>query len=251
VWLTSDATDFHIDKKWAGNSLVQTGNTTSSGSDALGLFSKTTISWSQKGSTFLVDTAFRVYESGDIIAFEQNWVSGANDTAVDTAEPLEEVLSSFPAFKLDPKIAESNLATMSWEGAFMDGTRADSKDISNIGPQPGKFPEAVRVGSAAGPIVLFDQDQHGAGDSLVLSPMGEFMVHNFAKRDSGTPRKALCSGIMGSVKNVPPGFMHSTVIFHGTAGVNNAVTDWGDALLKFHNKTTQARDTDPVGNAFL
>jgi hypothetical protein len=53
----------------------------------------------------------------------------------------------------------------------------------------------------------------------------------------------LSCGIEGEIENIPKGFSHRTVLYAGK-GINQALYDWGDILLKWHGKER----TDPYAD---
>ena len=68
-------------------------------------------------------------------------------------------------------------------------------------------------GLESGPLVLFDE----AGNVLIVSPFNEFMAASYWHH---TQEKTINWGIMGGVNDVPAGFSYSTMIYHGTEGIN-------------------------------
>lgn len=54
---------------------------------------------------------------------------------------------------------------------------------------------------------------------------------------------ALRYGVMSSVESIPPGYSIETVV-QLSSGVNQAMEEWGDALLQFYGKERYAYKRD-------
>ena len=87
-----------------------------------------------------------------------------------------------------------------------------------------------------GPVVLFPPDLQ---TPLVLSGYTNFMAHSQTLDANNT----LSYGIMGGVTSVPAGYSVSTVLVL-TAGINQAMDDWGDVLLNKYGKERYAYKRD-------
>ena len=90
------------------------------------------------------------------------------------------------------------------------------------------------------PYVLFNGEQTSA---LVISSFSNFMVHNWNWQGDSDVGMVLQAGLMGSVLEVPAGFSLKTVVSVG-AGVNDAMTKWGQQMRKAYSTDRTAVDTD-------
>ena len=97
----------------------------------------------------------------------------------------------------------------------------------------------VRSGIESGPVVVFNIDQRGDGDILVLSPFSKFMATSLSQAN-GT----LEYGVMGSMTSIPNNYNHSMIVFYSSNGINEGVREWGQAMQKAHNRTNQYRLND-------
>jgi hypothetical protein len=90
-----------------------------------------------------------------------------------------------------------------------------------------------------GPWVFFDHAQH----ALIVSPADHFLVAKMSADESG---KASI-GIDPEIKNMPAGFIHSTLVSSGN-GVNDAFGAWGATLLALGNKIPAPNTADALLN---
>jgi hypothetical protein len=80
----------------------------------------------------------------------------------------------------------------------------------------------IGSGMESGPLVLFNIDQRGEGDILVVSPFSRFMATSLSQMNSN----------------------HSLIVFYSSKGINEGVREWGQAMQKAHNRTNQYRFND-------
>jgi len=86
-----------------------------------------------------------------------------------------------------------------------------------------------------GPFLLFD-DQANA---MILSPASDFMI----ARLDGDQHQGLSSGFNATLKGVPAGYRHQTLLCVGD-GINNTWDAWGRGLTDLYGKTRPANDAD-------
>ena len=99
--------------------------------------------------------------------------------------------------------------------------------------------KVVQSGSQGGPVVLFDLDQYGEGDTLVLSPFSHYMATSLSQKGN-----LLQYGVMGSMSSVPANYAHAMMLFYSPRGINEAVRGWGQTLQQAYNRTEQNRLSD-------
>ncbi len=86
-----------------------------------------------------------------------------------------------------------------------------------------------------GPWCLFDRQGH----AMVISPADHFLVSDMEDQPDGVAT----SGIDPAIKQMPAGFVHSTLIAAGT-GINSVFGKWGSALLALGAKQRPANNAD-------
>ena len=230
VWFHSGATWFHALNQTfssADSSLALTNTRQHLGSDALGQFNATSLTWQTKSTpplSFL--TTYRLYPHPSTpttrcIVFEQLWTTGAQGTSVGNSDA---VLSSFPSFR--PRNASATLGALEWGDGF-----ADNKVFVLSGP--GATLPLYR-GGTSGPLVVFDQ----AGRvSATLSPFNSFMASSVVASSDGSTVEF---GVVGSMQSIPAGYSVETIAMFSDEGVTEGVMAWGDALLGRYGKRREA-----------
>lgn len=114
-------------------------------------------------------------------------------------------------------------------------------DDSTKGPAMDLWPNVAAVGKTGGANTLFDLKKEGGGDAVVISSSSQFMSHVLATTNQSSAARGgatdyMMAGMLGTVKEVPAGFRTSTMLFHGSDGINNVMTAFGTALRKRYNK---------------
>ena len=258
TWLKSGPTRVH------GMQLQPTGPvSTSSSKDVLGEYKdsrqdfdciptgKLSSSASKRATEQCFSAIIRDYtQSGvPLVLFFQNHTTQRNGTA---SSPLlsvakEQVSSAFPSFEVGYNSnngASNKLGYMTYFDQMVGGMEE--------GTRYGEWtPEAKLVGgSMAGPTVLFDAEQNNA---VVLSPWKNFLAGSAVPRTplanddsdkSSSSSSVLEFGLIGSITEVPAGFEFATAAFAG-AGVNAAVSGFGDALLRSYGKAEAGASVTP------
>ena len=235
TWLRTDATWFH-----ALNTTFSTADSTLGlastkehlGTDSLGRYNATTLTWTTKSSpplTFL--TTYRVYlhprspTAIQSIVFEQVWVTGATGTAAGNGDS---VLSGFPTFR--PRGAQTSLGALQWSGGF------DTNTVFVFAGTGATLP--LGRGGVSGPLVLFDKRGR---TTAVLSSFSSFMsASNVASKDG----LSVEFGVVGSMTSVPAGYSLETIAVFDDEGVSQGVLTWGDALLTRYGKRREAYQDD-------
>ena len=185
-----------------------------SGTDALGRWRGARTEWVGDGRVPLATVA-KSYDSGDIVAFEQQWPAGyrprpgvtQKDTAPSAAFP------SFAPCKAHPCLLE--LPFVSFE-SFSPTWGAGITSSSQA-----KVFGAYR----AGPVVLMANSTDALPNAIVISPTDHFHVAS-AVSNSGR----WDWGIAASVA-LPPGTNHTTVLVAGR-GPTQAMDRWGRGVIR-------------------
>lgn len=121
-----------------------------------------------------------------------------------------------------------------WHGTFIDS--------STNGPEIDAWPSHSLVDKMAhldgGVMALFAGD--GTGDVVMMSAASEFMSASFG----ATLDNQISAGPFGSATAIPAGYTQTFILYYGNTGVNNVMTAWGSALLKFYNKPLDGAEKD-------
>ena len=109
-------------------------------------------------------------------------------------------------------------------------------DDIRVAPLDGRF-VADRNG---GIVMLFGGDSHEP-DSVIMSPFNNFMVqHNVMDLENGN----LYYGVQGGAKEIPPGYIASTIVQGSVDGIREAVYSWGENLRNWYDRHQHFRNSD-------
>ena len=231
-----------------GGGLTLSGSSAFQGSDAIGVYNGTTLSWTGPAGTRFA-TQFYFYADQNAIAFEQLFLDGLTGSAVPSANANDDLTASFPTFLVSETPAESGLAYSAWFGSMC------AAHVERWSQQTD-----FRFGHNAGVIALFN----ASATAVVMSAADAFMVSALAW-PSGFGSKVFGAGLMvsalmggrsrlssmdhlppqGTVNPIPAGFSHRTLLVAGQ-GVNETMHAWGEALLRLGGKTRPSADVDIV-----
>ena len=229
TWLRTSATWFTANGKHystADKSLTLAATYNTAGTDALGHYNATILSWTAESDSLSWMTIYRLYlhsrnpAAVQAIVFDQVWVSGATGTSVNDSNA---VLSAFPSFI--PQQSDVTLGALQYYGAF---------DVNQVFVWSGTNASVTLApGGQSGPLTLFDV--HGQV-AVTMSPFSQFMSGSLALSKGGVAEY----GVVGSMERVPAGYTLSTIAVFGDDGVTNNVLRWGDALLTQYGKSRLA-----------
>ena len=109
-------------------------------------------------------------------------------------------------------------------------------DEIRVKPLDGRF-VADRNG---GIVMLFGGDSHEP-DSVIMSPFNNFMVqHNVMDLDEGN----LYYGVQGGAKEIPAGYVASTIVQGSADGIREAIYSWGGNLRNWYDRHQHFRNSD-------
>eukprot|EP00052_Salpingoeca_macrocollata_P034590 m.12039 g.12039 ORF g.12039 m.12039 type:complete len:746 (-) comp6683_c0_seq1:50-2287(-) len=195
-----------------------------SGEDVGGSYTGTDIEWDTGSGSF--HTAFRLYQSH--IVFAQLFPDALNNTNISDGDGVQ---SSFPSFHIESNGVDRGVAT--FKGDMCGG----GSGVTSYPPKEEKF---IGNGiSGSGPLVLFTKDLN---TSTVLSSYSNFMSHSQAVNNN-----VLSYGVMGKVTSIPANYVLETVLVL-SSGVNQAMEEWGDLLLKVYGKDRDGYKNDYAMN---
>jgi hypothetical protein len=216
----------------------------SGGTDKLGEYKETKLTWNLKGQTLKFESNIQVYASKAAIVFEQVFPDGIAETGYNK-DNFQNLLTSFPSVLMrEPLPSSSNIngqppaekGYVTFDGRFLEGSKAAM--FSSTQPD-GPLPDYD--GSAAGgPCVIFDKTME---TNVVFSAFDQFMAASMGKeliQVNNTNTLALETGIMGGVTSVPAGFSYKSIMKLGTdrslPGTTGAVKEWGDLMMGYYGK---------------
>jgi hypothetical protein len=235
TWVESALLRVFTDGEW--QKIAKTGATQSTGSDELGSFSCTNVSW-VSDSKVVLHTSLKMY--ADVAIFVQQLPFGAKQTnASNPVLPGGYILDpgDWPPVVAFPSFTGGQLQTLgyiTWQSRMVNiewGT-----NITN-GPHGTDEPLVNGTGlqglSTNGPVVLFDEEFN----SLVVSPMD-----NFKSAVHTANGMAWETGVSSELEELPPGFEHRTMLVAGS-GITATIDAWGQMLRKVY--ATQRITDDP------
>ncbi len=183
----------------------------STSSDIFGTFERIFMKWELEGTAIRVHSSIYIYSNQPIIKFQLEFPLGLKDVAT---KKLHIPFFKFPSFNQEGP----NQRVLAFRyGIFSPPMRSISQQ------------------STQGPVVFYDNELNAA----VLGPLDHFMIAFTGQEDM------IFHGLEGQIKEIPPGYEHSTLLFF-TQGINKAIVDWCDYLHKYHNKVPKDPYADPV-----
>ena len=233
-WFNSSSYSFSADGKTHGlDSLTLVGKpATSTGSDTAGAFESITLAWVRSGGKDAEwITTFKAYKAGrSALVFKQSWpkaMAGTNGGSI------------FPSLK-QASTSSHRLGTLEYTGSSC-GFMVSPKN---------KWP-GIQGGRSKGYIVIAPRDTSGSGvaATATIGPVTEHFANQ--ARNGGD---SLDYGLASTFTFVPAGFTLETVLTVSSAakpsaaatlperasvpsgGVNAALFEYGDYVLKRHNK---------------
>ena len=258
IWLRSSRTALYVNNKWYSsddNSLPLTSITYGQGTDPnLGSWNETQLNFDLNASGTRTKVVGRIRQWSQVSAITFQLDTG--DQLLTNTQPLDtrQVRTAFPSFHVEQIAAREQRGYFTFEGkiifvltiwcslykfyvGIMTGDGAKHAGAWNSSTR------VVHSGMESGPIVLFNMDQKGDGDILVLSPFSRFMATSLSQSNG-----SLEYGVMGSMVSITPNYNHSMIVYYSPNGINEGVLEWGQAMQKAHNRTNQHRLNDLSNN---
>ncbi|CAH1277104.1 Hypp9481 [Branchiostoma lanceolatum] len=215
----------------ADGSLKKTNIDDGLGKDTLGKYQYKSILWQAGGAR--VETYYRYYTDVPAVVFGQHFPDGANGTSVGNPD---HTCTGFPTIALEGQAGL--LAYLSFGGNMFGG--------ASIGAGEWYYQTTgIRSGITGGPLVVFDRNLN----TVVLSPFSEFMAASVWHNGTGSGGYGgeVNYGIMGDVENIPPNFDYQTILYYDK-GINQALHEWGGALMRQYGKTRARTESDFSSN---
>lgn len=173
----------------------------------------------------------KVYKDIPVVEFGQVFKDGASSYF-----PSEEMLlSSFPTFLMEDTGAD--LGSIVFSGGQVSTTNVQ------------KWPDHKLYSGLDGgfPVVFFDKEME---NTIVMSPRNTFMSSVQATWNPKTIRTAVVGfGLLGSVKEVPEGYVYKTVLVAGQ-NITGTMEKWGKLLQQDYNREEWYRYND-LTNKYL
>jgi len=99
--------------------------------------------------------------------------------------------------------------------------------------------EFIKIGISGGPLIIFNLTENGQGDSIIISPLSEFMSTSLSIN-----KRILEYGYMGSIDSIPINSTNSLIIFYSSDGINQLIKQWGKTMQNIYSKTNKYRLND-------
>ncbi|CAB9515401.1 expressed unknown protein [Seminavis robusta] len=204
---TSSAKNDHWDLKIGSRKEINGTET------ALGAFTGLQVEWScEHGSsdplsTTKILTAYKNFRSGNAVLLEVQWPEGAlNTTVTDYKSAMTRYPSLIPSSILLPD-------ALSWHGSFTQSIRGFSE------------------GTQGGPTVFFNASDPSLNTVIVGSPWGGNWKSFSAGNNNGL---YWAPGTSGRIKELPPLYKQSILLFQRTIGKGGGITgtldQWGQTM---------------------
>jgi hypothetical protein len=235
TWLKSATIRAFAFGKW--QRLTKIGATLSSGSDVLGEFKCTNVSWTT-ASNVVLHTSLKAY-GANMAVFVQQLPHGATETNASNPvlpggfglDPGDyPPVVAFPSFTggqihtLGYITWQSRMVNIEWGTNITNGQHGTDEPLVNGTGLQGL--------STNGPVVLFDEQFN----SLLVAPMDNFKtaVHT----SNGLSWE---TGVSSELVELPAGFEHRTMLVAGN-GITATIDAWGQALRKVYGTKRMADD---------
>jgi hypothetical protein len=235
-WYSSDCATFS-DPSACAPLLPAEALITSSGTDAIGVYTEQSLAWStKKGAEPLLVTGVRSYTAmPDVKVLTQSFPAGLKVS--NHHRSTDEVISAFPTLKK----SHLDLGVLFYEGVQCQNTHFFHwpKGLAWAGQdfkQQGSTKKPNDDGAAM-PLLLTATD----GSAILMSPLVDFFTSVQTASDAVGNFSV---GMQSTVENIPAGHIHQTLLVGGS-GVRAATMRWGELLMKASgNKTRSMRWTE-------
>ncbi|XP_065187908.1 uncharacterized protein LOC135818452 [Sycon ciliatum] len=225
-WFASDVTNetSHNDSvdESPAKKLVLVKKEQKSGVDVIGSYSSWDSTWQADDVTIV--TVIKTYPSlANIVAFSYN-ISNSSLTGT-SSENADQVITNFPALnKVDGTFLQ-NATFLGWKSTM-------------VSPVFGAEEQNNSYGTTSGPHVYIDSEAPvNSADVVILSYFDHFMSSSQTNQRYNGEKVDWIPGISQSVKSLPAGFSHTSVVFHGTRGLTQTMHDYGKFMQSTHSQT--------------
>jgi hypothetical protein len=251
LWLVSAPLAVYAEHQWLHLRPTSPAPMHGSGSDAIGAFTSTSVTWeatpatatatsagSSTATTVPIVTSFREYRAAEppAIVFSLRYPAGASGTNMTAAAGTAQHSASFPAFVHSAKLP--GLGFRSWSGNMC---------ADDSGVLPLNFSQVVGTAAvsslANGPMALYETHD---GDCVFLSPHSNFMTEQHSgtvRSGSADDEPGLSFGPGGELTSLPPGFTQETILVKGR-GIGATTLGWGEHARAIHGPAGQAKMPD-------
>ncbi|CAF1685380.1 unnamed protein product, partial [Adineta ricciae] len=96
---------------------------------------------------------------------------------------------------------------------------------------------------SGGPLVIFNLTENGQGDSIIISPLSQFMSSSLSLNIN-----IVEYGFLGSIRSIPMNSTNSLIIYYSSQGINHLLDQWGKTMQKVYKKTNEYRSKDVTNN---
>nr|XP_006815625.1 PREDICTED: uncharacterized protein LOC102804514 [Saccoglossus kowalevskii] len=230
TWLNSANTFFNINGKLFSSDdktlLLVKISDPAPGADNLGNFMQQSIVWQAltKSGQKSVVTGIRVYKDISAVVFSQNFPEELTGTSINWSNG---VCTGFPSFKVEGKKGDKGF--LSYGGLFLETTNTGGWHTGGLGINDGLY---------GGPLAIFDKNLN----TVMISSFSEFMAGSLHLQNG-----VISFGIMGNASMIPQDYNYQTIVYY-SRGINQAIYEWGETLLKNYGKTRANMKSDFMVN---
>ncbi|UJR38301.1 hypothetical protein I4U23_030971 [Adineta vaga] len=240
IWLRSARTGIYVDDQWYSTdnqSLTLVDRLTVQGIDPnLGSWNETQLIYRLVRQQVPTTIVARIRQWNIISAFTFYFDTGDKMLTDKIALDMEQVRTVFPSFHIEKTGMNDERGYFTFGGAMVgEGDKHAGHWNSSA--------KVIKSGMQSGPVVLFNLNQRGEGDMIVISPFSHFMATSLSQR-SPVSDSILEYGVIGSMSTIPANYTQSLTVFYSPRGINVGMREWGETMQRAFNRTNQNRLND-------
>ncbi|CAF2054431.1 unnamed protein product [Rotaria magnacalcarata] len=160
--------------------------------------------------------------------FHNDFIDLNNDILLN----CDQVRTVFPSFYIEKIDQDDHRAYLTFGGMMM----GELEKHAGLWNNQSKF---LKIGMSGGPLIIFDSTEYGQNDSIIISPLSEFMSTSLSVN-----KHILEYGFIGSIKSIPRNSTNSLIIYYSSDGINHLMEQWGILMQKVFNRTNKYRLND-------
>jgi hypothetical protein len=259
LWLRSARTAVYADDRWYSSddkTLALVKISDANGVDPLlGSWNETQLIYSLVRNQSTSTVVARIRQWSIVFAFTFHLDMGENALTNTISLDMEEVRTVFPSFTIEQFNANDQRGYFTYGGSSselfvmllpslclcLSGSMTGDED-----KHAGRWNSSstvIRSGMQGGPVILFDLNQQGEQDVLIISPFSHFMATSLSQKNN-----VLEYGVIGSMSSVPASYSHAMILYYSPRGINEAMREWGLTMRQAFNRTDENRRNDLTVN---
>ncbi|CAF1333687.1 unnamed protein product [Rotaria magnacalcarata] len=162
--------------------------------------------------------------------FHNDFIDLNNDILLN----CDQVRTVFPSFYIEKIDQDDHRAYLTFGGKRM--MMGELEKHAGLWNNQSKF---LKIGMSGDPLIIFDSTEYGQNDSIIISPLSEFMSTSLSVN-----KHILEYGFIGSIKSIPRNSTNSLIIYYSSDGINHLMEQWGSLMQKVFNRTNKYRLND-------